>query len=255
MRIPARRKTGALALRPDPRPLSWPGPQIRAAAEIRRTHDGFPLQAVPPVALGEPGRPRDWDRPDPSCRTPAPDYGLPDAAKRAEAKIQRFQSAVNQDIGQKLEMDESGLNGWLIASLALKKQKSGAPAARESLIARAKKAGGIQGPGESAPDQKQSLVRDVKTALREDSLRLYAAIDFHGVDVSLELEGKLLVRDGYLRLEPTGGKLDSLPLMSGALQSVAGRLFDSAENREKFRLPPQIREMRIEHGHLVIASP
>jgi hypothetical protein len=35
---------------------------------------------------------------------------------------------------------------------------------------------------------------------------------------------------------------------------VANRLFDSPENREKFRLPPHIQDMRIEHGQLIVTS-
>jgi hypothetical protein len=85
-------------------------------------------------------------------------------------------------------------------------------------------------------------------------LRIYAVFDFHGVDLSLELEGPLVVRDGYIKLEPTGGKLGSLPLMAGTLQSVTDRLFDSPENKEKFRLPPQIQDIRVEHGQLVVLS-
>jgi hypothetical protein len=42
--------------------------------------------------------------------------------------------------------------------------------------------------------------------------------------------------------------------MEATLRGAASRLFDSTENREKFCLPPGIRDVRIEEGHLVVAS-
>jgi hypothetical protein len=74
------------------------------------------------------------------------------------------------------------------------------------------------------------------------------------MDLSLELEGQLTVRDGCLRLEPTAGKLGSLPLMQATLEGAAYRLFDSPENKEKFRLPPEIRDVRVERGRLIVSS-
>jgi hypothetical protein len=103
-------------------------------------------------------------------------------------------------------------------------------------------------------EEVRSSVRDVEIELLEDSLRLYALLDVHGVDVSLELEGQIFVRDGYMRLEPTSGKLGSFPLMAGMLESVAGHIFDSPENKQKFHLPPNIRDVRIEHGQLLVTS-
>jgi len=59
---------------------------------------------------------------------------------------------------------------------------------------------------------------------------------------------------GRYRLEPTGGKLGSLPLASATLQGVVNRLFNSPENKEKFRLPPYIHDIQIQHGQIVISS-
>jgi hypothetical protein len=182
----------------------------------------------------------------------------PDAAHRAEAKIQEFKSSANQGTEQTLEMDTPELNGWLGKNLALKRPQNSTAhpslRSRESMISLAKKATGDQAPEDTSMERAQSSVRDVKIELQEDSLRLYATMDLHGVDLSLQLEGQLLVRDGYMRLEPTSGKLGSFPLMSGTLRSVADRLFDSPENKEKFRLPPYIRDIRIEHGQLMVIS-
>jgi hypothetical protein len=143
-------------------------------------------------------------------------------------------------------------------NLALKKPDapvtSTPPQSVDSLISMAQKVSPHSMLSEAEVQEVRSSVRDVKIELMDDSLRLYAIFDFHGMDLSLELEGKLLTRAGYLRLEPTGGKLGSFPLMAGTLQKVAERLFDSPANKEQFRLPSHIRDMRIDCGRIVIAS-
>ncbi len=154
-------------------------------------------------------------------------------------------------------MDESELNGWLRNNLALKKPAGSKPAIpqnAESLIELAKTATGGQTISNEALEQAQTSVRDVRIELLENSLRVYALFDLHGMDLSLELEGQPVVRDGYIKLEPSSGKLGSLPLMAGTLQKATARIFDSPENKEKFKLPPSIRDIRIEQGRLVVLS-
>ena len=69
-----------------------------------------------------------------------------------------------------------------------------------------------------------------------------------------QLQGQLLVQDGYLRLTPTAGKLGSLPLLSTMLQSVSWQLFDSSKNKEAFKLPPYIQDMQIAGEKLIVIS-
>jgi hypothetical protein len=97
-------------------------------------------------------------------------------------------------------------------------------------------------------------VKDVKIDLLDDSLRAYVLFDFHGKELSLEIDGRLLAENGFLRLIPTGGMLGSLPLPLSTLESATRRLFDSAENREKFRLPDYISDVRIQRGEMVFTS-
>jgi hypothetical protein len=70
----------------------------------------------------------------------------------------------------------------------------------------------------------------------------------------LELDGRVFAQDGYLRLAPTGGKLGSLPLPSAALQRLINQIFDSPQNKEKFKLPPGIQDITIKNGRLTVAS-
>lgn len=181
----------------------------------------------------------------------------PKAAERAGAKIEEFQSSLGQGIERRLEMNQEELNGWLSRNLALKKPSDAAaplPQTPDSLNESA------QSDAQSQPDEREALeqapssVRDLKIELLEDSVRIYALFELHGVDLSLELEGRPVVRDGYLRLEPAHGKLGSFPLMAGTLKSATDRIFRSPQNKEKFKLPPDIRDILIEHGQLVILA-
>jgi hypothetical protein len=180
------------------------------------------------------------------------------AAERAEVKVREFRSATHAGRSRTIEMDEAELNGWLGSNLAIQHPADGkdVPHARtpESAISLAKKVLAPEANADPTLEQVQSSVRDVKIELRQNSLRAYVLFELFGKDLSLELEGQLMVRDGCLRLETTGGKLGSLPLLAGSLEGATQRLFDSPENREKFRLPPQIRDVHVEAGRLVISS-
>lgn len=180
------------------------------------------------------------------------------ATRRAAAKVQVFQSSVHRGEWETLQMDQTELNGWLGANLALKRPipETASPPTKNlaSAVALAKKITALKAGEDPTIEQVQSSVRDIKIELYEDSLRAYTSFILYGMTLSLELEGRLTVHDGYLRLTPSSGKLGSLPLLAGTLESATSRLFDSPENKEKFRLPPEIRDVRIERGQLVVYS-
>ena len=175
--------------------------------------------------------------------SPAPKIEVPaEAIEIANAKVREFQAAADSGRESTLQMSTVELNGWLSTNLALQRERrveettEPAPAAEPTV------------------EEVQSNLKDVQIELLEDGLRAYVVFDFHGKDLSLQLEGKLVMQGGYLRLIPTGGKLGSLPLPQATLESAAQRLFDAPENREKFRLPPHIRDIRVEHGELIVSS-
>jgi hypothetical protein len=90
--------------------------------------------------------------------------------------------------------------------------------------------------------------------LTGNQLKAYALFVLYGKEISLQLDGTIETRDGFIRLKPTAGKLGSLPIPSSTLDRVAQQLFESPQNRETFQLPPQIESVRIENGTLVIAT-
>jgi len=179
----------------------------------------------------------------------------PGAAQRAQEKILEFQSAGQEGQPRTLRMDESELNGWLGANLALAKDSGRETAGRPE---ESPKRAPVPAPhpgepaGEPTFQPVQSSVKDVKIALRGETLHAYVAFELYGKSLSLELEGTLEVRDGYLRLVPRSGRLGSMPLMSSTLVSASERLFDAPQNRENFRLPAHIRDIRVDRDQLII---
>ena len=180
----------------------------------------------------------------------------PQAPQRLESKLQRLDRALRLGQPHTLRLDEAEVNSWLQSSLA---QAPGAPGN-----------GANDNPSPAAPDQipvlpgneptteptieeVKSNVRDVKIELVDDRVRAYVVFNLYGKDMSLLLEGRLRVEDGYLRLDPTAVKLGSLPIPQASVDRAVRRLFDSPENKEKFRLPPHIRDLRVENGEIVVS--
>ncbi len=153
-------------------------------------------------------------------------------------------------------MDELELNGWLQDNLAIQRSPRIADLASSSYgnASPVNKAAEPITAGEPGFEQAETSVRDVIIELREDTLLAYVVFTAYGMDLTLELEGRLIVKDEHLRLDLTAGRLGSLPLLAGTLASASRRLFDAPENREKFRLPSHIKDVRIEGGRLIVSS-
>jgi hypothetical protein len=168
----------------------------------------------------------------------------------AEARLSAFQQSVRQGRPDSLRWKQDHVNAWMSSNLKAAKGPAGPEAAARAVMS----GQGFNLRNEREAAATRGTVRDVRINLVEDRLRAYVLFDFHGVDLSLELEGRLGVRDGYLRLDPTAGRLGSLPLPRNTLESAAARLFDSPQNRETFRLSPAIADIRIENGELILTS-
>ena|SRR2546430_139862 len=171
----------------------------------------------------------------------------PQAAARAEEKLELVEKAVASGQPATLRMDETELNSYLGSHLALEGNNAPNPTP----------AGGEHGAASGATptpqevEQMRSNVRDVKVQLIEDRVKAYVVFDVHGKDMTLQLEGRLAAQNGYLRFEPLGGQIGSLPIPLSALESAVQRLMDSPENREKLKLPSEISDLRIQNGEVV----
>ncbi|RPI26128.1 MAG: hypothetical protein EHM61_12530 [Acidobacteria bacterium] len=103
-------------------------------------------------------------------------------------------------------------------------------------------------------DQREAVesIRDLRIKLKNDKVHLYVAFRFYGKMLTLSLTGKLRVENHQLRLDADSGRFGSLPLPSLVLERAMRKVFNSPENREKFRLPDHIKDVRVEDGHMVV---
>jgi len=174
----------------------------------------------------------------------------PQAAARAEEKVEQVQQTASRGEPATLRLDESELNSYLASHLNLATTVNAAPTSAPVTPAAASPSAS-DSVSNADIEQARSSVRDVKVQMDGDRVRAYVVFDVHGKDMTLELVGRLGSSDGFLRFEPVSGKLGSLPIPQSTLESAVQRLMDSPENRERLRLPADMREMHIENGELV----
>ncbi len=190
----------------------------------------------------------------------------PQAAARVEQKFEQVQQAVSAGQSATMRMDQTELNSYLTSHLDIaanpnstQAQAAAAPNTVQaappagSATASAPSGSGLDmalpaGTTAEQIDQVRSQVKDVKVELVDDHVRAYVVFDLHGKDVTLQLEGKLGAQDGYLNFEPVSGQIGSLPLPPSALQSAMRHILESPENREKFKLPADMSDLKIENG-------
>ena len=174
---------------------------------------------------------------------PLPIQSDPGAADRVAEKMAHLQMAVQSNQPHSLTLNEAELNQWMRDNLAIASTYQAQQA-------------GIPTPSGSEPNiqEVQSALKDVRMNLMGNQLRAYALFNLYGKEISLQLDGTITTEGGYIRLQPTAGKLGSLPIPSSTLNSVVHQLFDSPTNRDKFQLPPQIESVRVENNSLIIST-
>lgn len=196
----------------------------------------------------------------------------PQAAARVEQKFEQVQQAVSAGQAAEMRMDQTELNSYLLSHLDIAanpdspQAQAAAAAATPNTVQAAPpassasqatpSASGLDMPlpaGTTAEqiDQVRSQVKDVKVELVDDHVRAYVVFDMHGKDVTLQLEGKLGAQDGYLNFEPVSGQIGSLPLPPSALQTAMRHIMENPENREKFKLPADMSDLKIVNGEVV----
>jgi hypothetical protein len=185
------------------------------------------------------------------------------AAARVEQKFEDVQQAVNNGQPATMRMDQTELNSYLASHLEIPSNPpaTAAPAPAPSANpnpstpgasdSRASAMPAPSGSTEEQIQQVQSTVKDVKVELVEDRARAYVVFDFHGKELTLQLEGKLGAQDGYLQFEPVSGQIGSLPIPQSTLEAAVRRMMESPENREKLKLPTDMSGLKIENGEVV----
>jgi hypothetical protein len=191
-------------------------------------------------------------------KSPPPNVSYDPAA--AASAAQKFAAAGQaQASGQpaQVQLDRTELNSYLTQNLALdgSAQASGADASAPAGEAATGTSASDAATGADQPtlDDVQSSVKDVKVDMDGDLVKAYVIFDYHGKDLSLELDGHLGSQDGYLKFEPVAGKLGSLPLPQSTLDSAVQKMMSSPENREKLRLPPDVSDIQVANGQAVVS--
>ena len=147
----------------------------------------------------------------------------PDAGRRLQSKMRELAQSIGAGRSATLRLAEAEVNSWLSENLDLSSPAS------------------------------DSTLQDLQVDLRGDRLQLYLLFGFFGQNLSLILEGRPRVKEGYLFLEVTAGRLGSLPIPQIALDRAVKGLFESPQNRENFRLPPEIADIQVENSQLAIS--
>jgi hypothetical protein len=206
-------------------------------------------------------------------KSPPPDVPYdPTAAKRVEQKFAAADQAKVAGQPAQVQIDRTELNSYLSQNLQL--QGAPPPASAATSVPAVMPAGSIPGTTSSAVpigspsndptaalassdpqtiEQVQSSVKDVKVDMEGDLVKAYVIFDFHGKDLSLELDGHLGSQNGYIQFQPVAGKLGSLPLPQSTLDSVVAQMMSSPENREKLKLPDDISDIQIVNGKAVLS--
>ena len=192
---------------------------------------------------------------------------------RAEARVEQKFAAADQahasGLPAQVQIDSTELNSYLNQNLQLEGSSQGASpesgGAQASNTSPQAASGATSSDSAAVPpalnsgsdqpnmEQVQSSVKDVSIDMDGDLIKAYVVFDFHGKDLSLELDGHLTTQDGYLKFNPVAGKLGSLPLPQSTLDAAVSRLMDSPENRERLRLPDDIGGIEIADGQAVVS--
>jgi hypothetical protein len=190
-------------------------------------------------------------------KSPAPQIpNDPKAAARAEQKFEAADAAKASGQPAQVQLDRNELNSYLAQNLQTQNPTPGEPSSSPSPVTNptgsaapsSDPTAGIGGSDQPTLDQVQSSVKDFKIDMEGDLVKAYVIFDFHGKDMSLELDGHLRAENGYMRFDPVSGMLGSLPLPQSTLNAAVERLMNSPENREKLKLPNDISDIQIVNG-------
>jgi len=204
-------------------------------------------------------------------KSPAPKVPTdPAAAARAEKKFEAADQAKAAGQPGQVALDRTELNSYLAQNLQLEgsapvsgasgsQAATGGPSANGASDPQSTPGSGASDPAAALSsneqptiDQIQSSVKDVKVDMVGDVVKAYVLFDFHGKDLSLELDGHLSAENGYMKFVPISGKLGSLPLPQSTLNEAVDKLMSSPENREKLKLPDDINDIQIVNGQAVV---
>jgi hypothetical protein len=177
----------------------------------------------------------------------------PAAAARVDQKFADVVESLSRGQAATVRLDEPEVNSYLATHLNLE----GASALATANQTESQSPNHAESQANDLPSQQdiaraRSSVRDVRIQLVEDRVKTYILFDMHGKDMTLELEGRLSTSGGYIQFEPITGRIGSLRIPPSALQTAVHRMMESPGNRETLRLPPNISDLHVANGEVVV---
>lgn len=121
---------------------------------------------------------------------------------------------------------------------------SGSPSAASSSAGPSSAGPGMQFPG-SVPD-----IKDYQVSMDGDIVRGQFLTQIAGKDVYLTLAGHLGAKDGYATFDATEVKLGDLSVPVSLVNEVLQKKL--AEQHDQLKLPPNVKDIKVENGELVL---
>ncbi len=174
-------------------------------------------------------------------RRPAP-VATPAAPAAVAASAQSFQEKLNQ-LGQPKTSDSSAEEVRITPD--------------EINAALAQAAGTLPTSG-SAPDASMEFpgpvpsVKDYQVSMDGDLVRGQFVTQIAGKDVYLTLAGHIGAKDGYATFDATEVKIGNLAVPASLINDVLQKKL--AEQRDQLKLPPNVKDLKVENGQLVFVE-
>jgi hypothetical protein len=174
------------------------------------------------------------------------------APAAAAANAQSFQDKVNQlaqpkppgEGGSEVRINSGELSAALAQAAGLLPAATPAPANTSSATSSANPA--MEFPG-AVPN-----IKDYQVSMDGDIMRGQFLTQIAGKDVYLTLAGHLGSKDGYATFDATEVKIGDLSLPASLINEVLQKKL--AEQRDRLKLPDNVKDLKVENGELVFVE-
>lgn len=188
-------------------------------------------------------------------RKPAP-VAAPVSLAATVSNVQSFQEKVNRLAQPKepgegeseVRMNAGELNAALAQAAGLLPSGGAAPGAlpADASSTSPDAGGAMQFPG-AVPN-----IKDYQVSMDGDIVRGQFLTQIAGKDVYLTLAGHLGAKDGYATFDATQVKVGDLTIPASLVNEVLQRKL--AEQRDQLKLPPNVKDLKVENGELVFVE-
>ncbi len=148
-----------------------------------------------------------------------------EAARSFDQKLSQLREAHRHGAPQEIRITEAELNSKLQESLQ-SREASGGPA----------------------------TLKAAAIYLQGDRLQGVFTVNVRVIDVYVTLGANLAASNGTLEFTPTDIRMGSLSVPLAVVKHTLRERLDSAEMRERMKLPESIKDVRIENGELVLRT-